>query len=244
MRRRLVQIGLGLGLLVSLLAAYTFWFRDSSLVAIDQVRVEGVRDEVTQAEAIRGALIAAGRQMTTLNLDVSRLRDAVAEYPEVAGVKADARFPDQLTVTVTLRRPVARIEGEGGELYGVADDGVILPAETVAERALPKLPLAEPPASGRVGGPVLTQVEVLAAAPPEMLAVTDSTARSEEHGPVVKLVSGIELRFGDGSRLPEKWQAAVSVLTDPELELLDYVDLSSPGRPAVGGTGHSLPALP
>ena len=61
---------------------------------------------------------------------------------------------------------------------------------------------------------------------------------------MVTLVSGIELRFGDASRAADKWRAAVAVLGDPDLELLDYVDLSSPGRPATGGTQHALPALP
>lgn len=243
MKRRWLQIGLGLALVIALAAAYLFWFRDSSLVAVNQVKVEGVGAEVAEGEAIRGALVAAGKEMTTLNVDLPRLRQAVAKYPEVAGVEADANFPDSLTVTVTLRRPVGRI-GSGSDAVGVAADGVILPPTSVAERDLPSLPLADPPDSGRIKGPVFTQVRVLAAAPPELLAVADSIARSDDYGPVVTLVSGIELRFGDNSRLPEKWRAAVAVLSDPELQLLDYVDLSSPGRPAVGGTGHSLPALP
>lgn len=243
MRRRLFQIGVGLALIVAFAAAYIFWFRDSSLVAVEQVKVEGVSDAVVDGPAIRQALVTAGRQMTTLNVDLPRLRQAVADYPEVADVEAEAHFPDNLTVKVSLRRPVARI-GEGSQAVGVAADGVILPAPTVADRALPTLPIPAPPSSGRVGGPVLGQVQVLAAAPVEMLAVSASIKRSEDHGPVVTLTSGIELRFGDSSRLEDKWQAALAVLGDPELELLDYVDLSSPGRPAVGGTGHSLPAMP
>lgn len=243
MNRQLLRIGVGLALVVALAAAYTFWFRDSSLVAVDQVKVEGVGNDVAEGEAIRQALVAAGRQMTTLNVDLPSLRQAVADYPEVADVEADTGFPDSLTVRVVLRRPVARI-GEGSDAVGVAADGVVLPAAVIADLVLPSLPLSEPPDSDRVGGPVLTQVRVLAAAPEEMLAVTDSIARSDDYGPIVTLTSGIELRFGDSSRLAEKWQAAVAVLNDPELELLDYVDLSSPGRPAVGGAGHSLPTVP
>src|SRR5690606_6355072 len=157
------------------------WFRDSSLVAVDQVKVEGVSGEVADGDAIRQALVAAGRQMTTLNVDLPRLRQAVAEYPEVADVEAEASFPDSLTVNVTLRRPVAR-SGEGSDAAGVASDGVILPAAAVAEKDLPSLPLPEPPKSGRIGGPVMTQVRVLAAAPPELLAVADSIVRSDDYG--------------------------------------------------------------
>ena len=38
--------------------------------------------------------------------------------------------------------------------------------------------------------------------------------------------------------------AAAAVLADPEVEALDYVDLQSPGHPALGGEGHLLPPLP
>jgi hypothetical protein len=34
------------------------------------------------------------------------------------------------------------------------------------------------------------------------------------------------------------------VLADPSLTALDYVDLTSPRRVAVGGSGHYLPAGP
>lgn len=242
-RRWLLRIAV-LGILVAAFAsAYLFWFRDSSLVAVDQVRVEGVTQEAAEGPRIREALVAAGREMTTLNVDLRRLHEAVSDYPEVARVEADADFPDSLTVRVHLRRPVARV-GEGGEAVGVAADGVILPAASVADRPLPALALPKPPARGRIAGPMLDQVRLLAEAPEEMLAVSDSIRRSEEHGPVVTLVSGIELRFGDASRAADKWRAAVAVLGDPDLELLDYVDLSSPGRPATGGTQHALPALP
>lgn len=243
MTRPLLRIALGITLLIALLAAYFFWFRDSSLVAVDKVTVEGVPESTAEGQAIREALVTVGREMTTLHVEPERLLAAVSDYPEVADVEADAGFPDSLTVSVTVREPVARI-GEGSDGAGVAADGVILPARSIGDRQLPLLPLDEVPRSGRVGGPVLDQVKVLGAAPPELLEVSASIARSDEHGPVVTLISGIELRFGDASRAKEKWVSAVAVLTDPDLQTLDYVDLSSSGRPATGGIGHSLPALP
>lgn len=238
-----LRIAVAALLVAAFVAAYFFWFRDSSLVAVDQVKVEGVPEATAEGPAIREALVAAGREMTTLNLDRARLREAVASFPEVRSLEADTGFPDSLTVTVSIRQPVAKIAGADKEV-GVAGDGVILPSASVTDRPLPLLPVSEPPKSGQVAGPVLDQVRVLAGAPPEMLAVSAAISRSDEHGPVVTLVSGVELRFGDASRVKEKWRSAVAVLNDPGLELLDYVDLSSPGRPATGGTAHSLPPLP
>ena len=60
----------------------------------------------------------------------------------------------------------------------------------------------------------------------------------------VVLRSGIELRFGDATRLSEKWQAAAAVLADPTIETLDYVNLHAPRRPTTGGSGHTLPPIP
>ena len=65
-----------------------------------------------------------------------------------------------------------------------------------------------------------------------------------ESGVDVNLTSGIELRFGNATQAARKWQAAAAVLADPAVTALDYVDLHAPGRPAIGGSGHTLPPLP
>lgn len=242
MRRLLFRLALVALVFASLAAAYFYWFRDSSLVAVEKVRVEGVGGAVAQGEEIRAALDAAGREMTTLHVDHDRLRQAVADFPEVASIRTETGFPDSLTIEVGIRRPVARI-GEGSEAVGVAEDGYVLPGASIGEARLPRLPLTEPPADGRVAGPVLDLVKTAAAAQPELLAVTESIDRNDE-GILVTLISGIELRFGEPNKLQQKWQSAAAVLSDPNLQTLDYVDLSSPGRPSVGGTGHQLPAIP
>jgi hypothetical protein len=54
----------------------------------------------------------------------------------------------------------------------------------------------------------------------------------------------VDLLFATSTRAAQKWRAAVAVLTDPELGSLDYVDLTVPRRPAVGGVSYSPPDLP
>ena len=89
---------------------------------------------------------------------------------------------------------------------------------------------------------MLEQVRVLAAAPP---ALRPYVAGSQfgESGVEVELSSGIELRFGSAGDAERKWRAAAAVLADPSITALDYVDLTAPGRPAVGGSGHTLPPI-
>jgi len=139
-------------------------------------------------------------------------------------------------------RPVAAI-GSGSEALAVAGDGTVLvwlPAPE--EGSLPQLPLSEAPKAGRLAGPALEQVRVLAAAPAPLRPYVASS-RYGESGVDVELSTGIELRFGTATQAARKWRAAAAVLADPALTALDYVDVRAPSRPSVGGSGHLLPPI-
>lgn len=138
--------------------------------------------------------------------------------------------------------PVAVI-GSGSEAVAVADDGTVLTWLALPEGSkLPQLPLSSPPKGPRVEGPVLEQVRVLAATPPALRPYV-AASHFGESGVDVELSSGIELLFGSAGDAPRKWRAAAAVLADPSITALDYVDLTAPGRPAVGGSGHTLPPI-
>jgi cell division septal protein FtsQ len=138
--------------------------------------------------------------------------------------------------------PVAVI-GSGEDAVAVADDGSVLAWLPGEDLELPQLPLDSPPKSGRLQGPALEQVHVLAATPPALLPYVAGSYIGES-GVNVELTSGIELRFGNEQGASRKWRAAAAVLADPDLTALDYVDLRAPGHPAVAGSGHTLPPLP
>jgi hypothetical protein len=87
------------------------------------------------------------------------------------------------------------------------------------------------------------QARVLGAAPTALRPHIESSSYGES-GVDVELRSGIELRFGDAANAAAKWRAAAAVLADQSITALDYVDLHAPSRPAVGGSGHSLPSVP
>jgi len=134
--------------------------------------------------------------------------------------------------------------GMGAEAVGVGPDGGILDWQPAPEDgALPELPLAAAPKRPRLAGPMLQQARVLGAAPAALRPYLAASFYGES-GVDVELRSGIELHFGDASRLPAKWNAAAAVLADPSITALDYVDLQVPGHPAVGGSSHALPAAP
>lgn len=133
--------------------------------------------------------------------------------------------------------------GTGENVVAVGPEGQILVWLPLAdELQLPSLPLSEPPESGRLAGPILQQARVLGAAPATLRPYIERSYYGES-GVDVVLRSGIELRFGDASQAMAKWKAAAAVLADPSITALDYVDLHAPRRPAVGGSGHTLPPV-
>jgi hypothetical protein len=134
--------------------------------------------------------------------------------------------------------------GEGTEAVGVAADGAVVRWLPLPEDPpLPRLPLDEVPKGGRLRGPVLEQVRVLAAVPDELRPYVEGSYFGES-GVDVNLTAGIELRFGDSSQAIRKWHAAAAILADPEVTSLDYVDLRTPGRPAYRESGAELPPAP
>jgi len=140
-------------------------------------------------------------------------------------------------------QPVAAI-GSGDGSVAVAEDGTVLAWFPSGDKVhLPTLPIDSAPKGDRVRGSVLEQVHVLAAAPAALRPYV-AASRFGESGVEIELTSGIELRFGNSVDAKRKWRTAATVLADPEITALDYVDLRAPGRPAVYGSGHELPPPP
>lgn len=134
--------------------------------------------------------------------------------------------------------------GEGSEAVGVAGNGTVVRWLPLPEDPpLPQLPLDEVPEGGRLRGPALEQVRVLAAVPDALRPYVEGSFFGES-GVDVNLTTGIELRFGDAGQARRKWRAAAAVLADPEVTALDYVDLHAPARPAYEGSEHELPPAP
>jgi cell division septal protein FtsQ len=140
---------------------------------------------------------------------------------------------------------VARI-GEGSKAVAVDQHGNVAPQLKVPKKPpLPLLPLKAPPKGGTVKGPVLHEVEVLAAAPPTLSPYLASTTFDRKEGGVIVVTTGgIDLRFGDSSQATKKWEDAAAILADPSITSLDYVDLEAPSRPSYIEGEHELPPAP
>jgi cell division protein FtsQ len=207
------------------------WLRDSSLVAVQRVRITGVSGP--DAGRIRTALSTAARNMTTLDVKMDQLRTAVAPYPVVQHLEATTQFPHGMTIHVTEHVPVATVLA-GGRRIAVSADGTLLHDVTLTG-PLPTIVLSVPPGGARLAGPASDQVRLLAAAPYRLLARIASVSDSSAHGLTAALRAGPSIYFGTTDQLALKWSAAVGVLADHASAGALYIDVSVPARPAAGG---------
>ena len=229
------------GLLVAFVSgaialAYFGWFRDSSLVAVRDVKVEGASS--SDHGQIVEALTQSARGMTTLHVQADQLQSAVRQFPTVASVSADPSFPHGMTIHVSERRP-ALIARAGDRQVAVAANGTVLPGLHVKEQ-LPELRVDELPGSGRLSGEPLTEALAIGAAPAPLRPLIAGVSVSGDYGIVVTMRGGIELRLGTRDHVDQKWTAVAAILADRHLTSLSYIDVQVPDRPAVGGVPQPL----
>ena len=228
LRRRLIAVAI---VLLALYGGYMLWFRNLPWFAIDHVTVEGAS---TGGRQIQSAIEQVSGDMTALHIKDGELREAVSQFPTVASVSASTSFPHTLHVHVTERLPVAYVEA-GGRRTAVSADGYLLMGATFDQRSLPRIQGARAQGA-RLTGDAADQAAILGATPRPLRERITSSSWSEEHGGVaVELENGPEIRFGDGSRAADKWEAAVAVLSSSQHGSPSYLDVSVPERPVSGG---------
>ena len=218
---------------VALVMAGILVIERSSLVGLEEIRVAGVQrlEEATVREA-------AGLELGSSTLRL-RLGTAAERVEELALVRsAEVSRVDPLTVLIEVeeRRPALVVRG-GGEQVLVDRDGVVL-LEGVAE-GFPVIALdGPPPRPGErvdldpalanahavwrgLSGPLRSQVVEYQAAGADRL--------------VLRLRSGVEVRFGRAERMEEKIRALGAVLVDVGTTPIETVDVRAPSAPAVVG---------
>jgi cell division protein FtsQ len=232
--KALAVLGLVLAVLV---AGYMLWFRNSSFVAVEQVSIAGMSGP--ENARVEAALTDASKEMTTLNVDQAALDAAVAGFPTVTGVSADASFPHELALRVDARPPVL-LARAGGQVLPVAGDGTVLAGVDVGEGSLPSIEVGELPPTGALTGEGLEIARIMGGAPEPLMELIEGVAYEGTEGVSVTLRGDVPVYFGPGDSAREKWAAAAAILANPKIETLTYVDVRVPERPALGGAAPAV----
>lgn len=207
------------------------WFRDSPLVAVQKVTVTG--ESGPDAAAIRSALVASARSMTTLDVQTGRLYAAVSAYPLVRTLRVSTQFPHGMRIHVVEQLPVAEVLVAGRRI-AVAPDGTLL-HDLTGLPSLPRISLSVLPGGPRLTDPqALQSLAAARAAPQELRARIVSISVAGPRGVVAELQNGPAVYLGDTGQLRAKWSAAMAVLRDPGSAGASYIDVTDPGRPAAG----------
>jgi cell division protein FtsQ len=241
-RRRRTRVIVAVVVAAVVLTPLAMWFRSSSLVRVEHVRVTGI--EGRQAAAIRGALTEAALDMTVLHVRDDALQAAVEPYPVVRSLRTSTDFPHGLTIAVNAYDPVAALKSAGA-LTPVSADGRVL--RGTPARGLATVSVKLTPGGDHVSdAQALRAIRLLSSAPRALRARVAHVYRGP-HGLTATLENGPKLYFGGTSRFSAKWSAAALVLADRTSKGAAYVDLRVPERPVAGGlqprTPQSQPQL-
>ncbi len=241
-RHRRLQLRIVLGLLAALALAILawMWLRSSSLVAVERVRITGVSGP--QAADVRGALGAAARNMTTLDVNTGELEAAVKPYPQVRSISVSTEFPHGLRIRVSERLAVAEID-VGGETIAVSRDGTLLGGSVEGYGTLPVIPVAVVPGGDRLtGAGALAAARLASAAPRAFLAEIQQISRNSAHELVAQLRGGPTVYFGSPDQAAAKWRAVIGTLDQSSSSGAAYLDVTDPQRPVAGGLSDASSA--
>lgn len=213
------------------LAVVAYGIERSSLVALQEIRVEGT-------ERLDPQLVREVSQLelgtSTLRLGLGEVEERVRALPLVRDVRAWRADP--LTAVIAIEERVPVLVAEAGERAVLIDaDGVVLGRG--GEEGLPVVRLGGVlPAPGETvqERPGLANAHAVYVGLPGPLRT--ATAHYEARGPHetdLILHSGARVRFGDARRLDEKVRALGAVLEDLGDVPVSIIDVRAPASPAV-----------
>ena len=214
---------------VALLAAVAWGVSVSPLLDVDHVRVRGL-EHLTAAEVESAADVHPGDAIVWLDPDRAA-RDLEA-LPYVGRASVTRAWPDTVRITVHERRPAAWVQGAGVKVL-VDGSGRVLETVDAPPAGLPQLlgTKVVPPAGATIapvdGARVAGGLSGFAAAGTASVEVTD-------HGELLHLVAGPEIRMGEATQIGVKVRAALAVLGAASDVPVQYVDVSVPTNPVAG----------
>lgn len=216
------------------------WTISGPVFGISNVTVKGYTGDY-RAEVQQSAELVAGTG-SMVRLPSGDMRTALTRFPGVLDTDIERDWPWSITVRVTMGAPIAILSVKGGGRYLISPSGQVM-GKAGTRAGLPVITVASYPQSG-----VLTANGQRAALrfigwlPPD-IAGRLRDLHAVGGGLEAKLNNGLELRLGAATKLAEKAQALVAVLSQADPKALDraaYLDLSNPSRPMLGSTIQRL----
>lgn len=225
--------------------AGSWWVATGPLLGLTNVEISGYT-QPDQAQIMRTVQIAA-RDGTMLRLPTVAVREALMRHPWVADVELHHNWPRGIDVRIVQAMPVAVAQSTDGRRYLISDTGRVL-GEDTAGANLPRFRMAPSvPGTWLKGSARRAPFEFLTAMRPAV-ARTVRDLRMEGGVVVGQIADGPELRLGPPTMMWAKGRALEAVLSDTEITTAmgkaEYLDLSAPSQPTLGGFPAEEAGLP
>jgi cell division protein FtsQ len=224
-RRRLHRLLLGAGVVATLtVAAAVAW---SPLLAVHTIVVRGAGPDRAAVRA--AARVRPGQPMLLVN--AGGVAAAVGRLPTVASARVERDFPNTVTITVSRRVPVAWAPAGPGRAAVLDRHGDVLAVGPGPPAGLPELAglTRVPGPGGRLHAPAAAAAAALGPS----LRGRVTTVVALPGGLVALVANGPQIRFGDGTQLAAKAEAAAAVLA-ALVAPARYIDVSVPNAPVSG----------
>jgi len=165
-------------------------------------------------------------------IDTGAAVAGIEALPYVRDATLRRDWPHRVRITVHERTPAAWLDGPTGKAL-VDGTGRVLETIGAAPPAMPQLLGAK-----RVPAPGATIDAVgaarVAGALTGLAAAGTTSVEATDHGVVLHLASGPEVRMGDATQIGVKIRAALAVLEASQGVPVSYVDVSVPTNPVAG----------
>jgi cell division protein FtsQ len=224
-RRRLVV----LGVVVVVLLGIAYGVSRSPLLAVDTLSVKGTSHLTTQ-QVLDAAGVHEGDAMAWI--DTGAAVSGIEAMPYVRDASLQREWPDTVRITVHERVPAAWVDSPAGKAL-VDRAGRVLETVETPPPAMPQLVGAKlvPPPGGTIDAVGAARV---AGALTGLTAVGTTSVDVTDHGIVLHLATGPEIRMGEATQAGVKIRAALAVLDALQATPPTYVDVSVPTNPVAG----------
>jgi cell division protein FtsQ len=223
------------------LAPAGYWIlANSSAFAVSGISVSGGGTLVGAEVRAAAADSVGGRSL--LQVDAGDVARAVQRLPYVRTAVVDRSFPHTLSIRITTYHPAAAVRS-GKTTYLVSSDGRVLSEGAPDNSTLPVVRVARGltlmPGRQVPDGAIAAALSVLRAVPDAFVHRVGHVHQlmTGDSGIVAVIGRGLQVRLGPATQLDLKLRVAVRVLRSMQpatRSALGYVDVSVPGRPALG----------
>jgi cell division protein FtsQ len=214
------------GVVVAALVAIAYGVSVSPLLTIDTLQVRGTA-HLSPAQVTAAAGVHEGDAMTWI--DTSAAVNGIERLPYVRSATLAREWPRTVRITVRERTPAAWIDGPGGK--ALADGtGRVLETVEAAPEGIPQLLGAKvvPLPGGTIDAVGAARV---AGTLTGLTAAGTASVEATDHGIVLHLRAGPEIRMGEATQIAVKLRAALAVLNASGDHPVTYVDVSAPTNP-------------